>query len=155
MKCESRVDPAAEQCLVEHNALGHIKSALRVTLDWRVPTVGVPRKISTVCFTLKSFQRHMERLMNLEEDGGYLVVVGESKPHWSSKVELLRCEHDQFRAELRDLLPEVQSMAADDEEQLGQVCDRIEGLLQHIDEHDQKETDLLQEALTQDDGGEG
>lgn len=155
MNCDTRFDQAAEQCWVEHRALHHIKAALRVTLDWKVPSIGIPKKLSSVRFVLGSFERHLERLMDLEEDGGYLVIVGETKPHWCPKVEALRCEHDQFRAAMRDLLPEVQSLCQEDEQRLSEVCGEIRSLLCRVDCHDQKESELLQSALTLDEGGEG
>ncbi len=155
MNCDIRIDPAAEQCWVEHKSLNHIKAALRVMLDWKVPSIGVPRKLSSVRFVMQSFQRHLERLMNLEEEGGYLGIVSEAKPHWCPKVEVLRSEHDQFRAAMRDLVPEIQSLCQDDEQRLLNICDEIGSLLRCIDRHDQKEAELLQAALTLDEGGEG
>lgn len=155
MNCDIRTDQAAEQCWVEHKSLNHIKAALRVILDWKVPSIGVPRKLSSVRFAMQSFQRHLERLMNLEEEGGYLVIVGESKPHWCPKVEALRSEHDQFRATVRDLIPEIHSLSPEDEQRLIKICDEIASLLGRIDRHDQKEAELLQAALTLDEGGEG
>ena len=152
---EPKADRAAEQCLVEHRSLTHIKSALRVTLDWKVPVVGTPRKIASVRFALHSFQRHLQRLMSLEEEGGYLVIVGEAKPHWSPQVEALRAEHDQFRAALRDIVSVLNDLTADQPQQFDTICCEIDSLLQHVDSHDMREGDLLQEALTCDEGGEG
>lgn len=151
----ARYNTAAEHCLVEHRALTHIKSALRVTLDWKAPEVGVPRKMSSVRFTLQSFRRHLERLMNLEEQDGYLVIVAECKPHWSPQVESLRAEHDQIRAALRDLDPEIQSLPPHDQDCLNRVCREINTLLRRIDRHNKRESRLLQDALTLDEGGQG
>lgn len=150
-----KTEYAAEHCKVEHRALRHIKAALRVTLDWKVPEVGVPRKMSSVRFTLQSFRRHLERLMTLEEEDGYLEVVGENKPHWSPRIESLRAEHDQFRAELRDIEPELEAMPVQDQDRFSRACDKLIALLHRVDSHDAKETDLLQEAFTLDEGGQG
>ena len=111
MTHEKTFHGAANQCWVEHQTLTHIKEALRVTLRWNVPSIGLPRKLSSVTFVLGSFHRHLERLMNLEEEGEYLACVEEAKPNLFHKVKALQHEHDQFRAALRDLLPPLEALA--------------------------------------------
>ncbi len=74
MKCEQTYHGAANQCWIEHQALTHIKEALRITLRWDIPSIGVPRKLSSVSFMLDSFQRHLDRLMKLEEEEGITVT---------------------------------------------------------------------------------
>jgi len=140
---------------MEHQILDHVKQALRVTLDWQVPSVGMPRKLSSVQFTLRSFQRHLERLMDIEEHNGYMVVVAESKPHLASRVERLEHDHDAFRREISHLLPEVESMSEYDSGEFEHVCQEIAALLKHVDRHDAEEIELLQETLLYDEGGEG
>jgi hypothetical protein len=98
--------PVNAACM-EHQILDHVKQALRVTLDWKVPTVGVARKLSSVQFTLKSFQRHLERLMNLEEQDGYMALVAEIKPNMCYRVDRLAQDHDRFRESFFRLLPEL------------------------------------------------
>ena len=140
---------------MEHQILDHVKEALRVTLDWQVPAVGLSRKLSSVQFTLKSFQRHLERLMDIEEQDGYMVLVAETKPHLSIRVERLEHDHDQFRREIRHLLPEVESLSEYSTEEIETVCNEITALLEDVDRHDKEEIELLQETLLYDEGGEG
>lgn len=140
---------------MEHQILDHVKAALRVTLDWQVPAIGLTRKLSSVQFTLKSFQRHLERLMDIEEQDGYMVVVAETKPHLSMRVERLEKDHDQFRREIRHLLPEVESLSDYSDEEIEAVCHEITILLEEVDRHDKEEIELLQESLLFDEGGEG
>lgn len=140
---------------MEHQILDHVKQALRVTLGWQVPAVGLPRKLSSVQFTLKSFQRHLERLMDIEEEDGYMVLVAETKPHLSVRVERLEHDHDQFRREIRHLLPEVESLSDYSFEEIEVVFKEITTLLEHVDRHDTEEIELLQETLLFDEGGEG
>ena len=52
---------------MEHQILGHVKQALRVTLNWKVPAVGLPRGLNSLQFTMNSFDRHLHRIMDLEE----------------------------------------------------------------------------------------
>lgn len=145
----------ANAAWVEHQILDHIKQALRVTLAWNVPPEGVARKLSSVQFALKSFQRHLERLMNLEEQDGYMVMVGELKPNMYCRVDRLEREHDQFRYALEELFPLFNLVGDYNDESLDLLCQKIYCLLDHIDEHDKEEKELLQESLIYDEGGEG
>jgi hypothetical protein len=160
MTCEKTFHVAANQCWVEHQTLTHVKEALRVTLRWDVPSIGLLRKFSSVTFTLGSFQRHLERLMDLEEEGEYMACVEEAKPNMCHKVKVLQHEHNQFRTALRDLLPSLEVLAKreilvdDDEEHFIRACKEIDNLLRRVDRHDAKESDLLYEALQIDEGGE-
>ncbi len=140
---------------MEHQILDHVKQALRVTLDWNVPAVGLPRKLSSVQFTLKSFLRHLERLMDYEEQNGYMVVVAELKPNMQNKIEHLEHEHAQFRILMDHLLPEVEELTEYQNERLEEVCMKITDLLNQVDRHDAEEIKLLQETLLCDEGGEG
>jgi hypothetical protein len=140
---------------MEHQILDHVKQALRVTLDWKVPTVGVARKLSSVQFTMKSFQRHLERLMNLEEQDGYMVLVAETKPNMSFRVDRLARDHDQFRDSFYRLLPEVEALSEYQNEDFEDICRQIYELLARVDRHDEEEVELLQETFLCDEGGEG
>jgi hypothetical protein len=146
--------PANAACM-EHQILDHVKQALRVTLDWKVPTVGVARKLSSVQFTLKSFQRHLERMMNLEERDGYMTLVAELKPNMSFRVDRLAQDHDRFRESFFRLLPELEALCEYQNEAFEDVCRQIYDLLESVDRHDEEEVELLQETFLCDEGGEG
>jgi hemerythrin-like domain-containing protein len=140
---------------MEHRILDHIKQALRVTLDWHTPDVSMTRKLSSVQFTANSFQRHLERVMSIEEEGGYMSVIGEMKPFLQECIDRLGGDHERFRTRLQRLLPALDGLAEWDEARFHEVCDDLRALLDDIDEHDAKEISLLQEALLFDVGGEG
>ncbi len=140
---------------MEHQILDHVKQALRVTLGWRVPAVGLSRKLSSVQFTLKSFQRHLERLMDIEEQDGYMVVVAETKPHLAMRVERLEHDHEEFRRKIEHLLPEVESLNAKSLDEGESDAFESKWLLANVDRHDTEEIELLQETLLYDEGGEG
>jgi hypothetical protein len=145
----------AQASCMEHQILDHVKQALRVTLDWKAPSIGLPRKMSSVQFTTKSFARHLLRMMDLEERDGYMTVVREQKPHLEHRVKKLERQHAQFREYLEELTPEVTAMAALPEDQFEYVCSKIAELLDRVDQHDVEEIELLQETLLCDEGGEG
>lgn len=140
---------------MEHQILEHIKQALRVTLNWHAPVVSMPRKLSSLQFTIKSFQRHLERVISLEEDGGYMADVLEARPHFQDRIADLASDHARFRARLRKLLPELHDISEWEEPRFNKVCDDLRALLDHVDRHDVREIELLQESLLMDDGGEG
>lgn len=140
---------------VEHQVLNHVKDALRVTVNWKVPSIGVPQKLSSLRFVLQSFQRHLHRVMDLEECDGYMEFVAESKPNLQPRIERLQQDHGQFREELSRLLPHVAELSDYQADELEKICEEISELLEHVDRHDSEEIDLLQESTLLDEGGEG
>lgn len=140
---------------MEHKILEHVKRAMRVTLDWRAPEVSMPRKISSLRFTIRSLQRHLERVMSIEEEGGYMAEVLDLKPHLENRLACLAGDHNRFRSRLGLLLPELDSLNEWEEANYYQVCDELRELLDDLDRHDRDEIDLLQESLMEVEGGEG
>ena len=145
---------AAASCM-EHKILDHVKQALRVTIEWKTPSIGLPRKVSSVQFTMKSFARHLRRMMELEERDGYMDEVRELKPNLDNRVARLQRDHQEIRKRLSDLAPEVEAMPGLPEEQFEYVSSQIVELLDLVDQHDVAEIELLQETLLRDEGGEG
>ena len=148
-------DPTAQACQDEYRALKHIKEALAVTLRWQAPRVGLSRKLASVMFIIRALQRHLEHQLELEEQGGYLQTIGNEKPSLVNEAEQLLSEHEAFRASLHDILPEIEGLNSSDETRFNVLCDEVADLLRRIDEHDQREADLLQEVYLRDEGGEG
>lgn len=145
----------ASASLIEHQVLNHVKQALRVTLDWNAPVVSMPRKLSSLQFTIKSFRRHLERVMALEEEGGYLDDVAAAKPNLQSRIDALTRDHAHFRARVREIVPELDALSEWQEERFDSLCWEVRRLLEEIDRHDSREIDLLQESMLLDEGGEG
>ena len=56
---------------------------------------------------------------------------------------------------MRDLLRRVHEVLPTDTERFAAITADLAALLDQLDEHHQKETGLLQEALLRDEGGEG
>jgi hypothetical protein len=140
---------------MEHQILEHIKQALRVTLNWEAPVVSMPRKLSSLQFTIKSFQRHLERVISIEEEGGYMHEVADAKPYFQNRIDQLERDHTRFRTKLRKLIPELNDIKEWEEPRFEQVCGDLRELLDDVDRHDLAEVELLQESLLMDDGGEG
>jgi hypothetical protein len=147
---------AAPQVLSsEQQIFSHIKQALRVMVEWRAPTVSQGRKRSSVRFALRSFCRHLERLMNFEEEGGYLPTVTTARPNWEHRVDLLRAEHQKLREHIHRLSPQIDDEGVWQSERFESACWAIRELLAEVDRHDHDEITLLQETHTLDEGGEG
>ena len=140
---------------MEHEILAHVKQALRVVLDWKAPAVSAPQKLSSVQFTLKSFERHFQRLLDIEEDGGYLSEVADAKPNLQPSIDRLASDHSRFRSRVRQMVPYVDDLSEWQNEEFQQACEEIRELLDEIDDHDREEMDLLQDSLLYDEGGEG
>ena len=149
-------DPSiASTSWIEHQVLEHIKQALLVTLDWNAPVVSLPRKLSSLQFTMKSFRRHFERVMSIEEEGGYLDEFADAKPNLQSWIDCLNGDHAQFRARLCRLVTQLDQLNEWEEEEFGSHCAEIRALLDDVDRHNAQEVELLQESLLMDEGGEG
>lgn len=144
-----------QQTLAEHQMLNYLMEGLRTTITWPVAGNDCSRKLSTVRFIAQSFQRHLERMMTLEEYEGYMDMVTESAPSLRKAVAGLRQEHDQFREASRRIVQRLEQASANNSTALTAICDEILALLRQLDHHGRMEVGLLQEALTRDTGGEG
>ncbi|MCG8583693.1 MAG: hypothetical protein MI757_03180 [Pirellulales bacterium] len=151
----------AQACHTEFNLLQSVRQALRKALRWDVANTGFTQKLCSVRFALKSLDRHLQRMMELEERGGYMAVVGDAKPYLRDKVEALQAEHDSLRGQFGDLmesfeaLPGVVALSSGQQETFVKLCDDLDKMLFRLDQHEAKETALLQEVLLSDVGGEG
>jgi hypothetical protein len=142
------------QIRVEHELLHHLSQGLKSTLAWRVQEPGASRKLSTLRFVAQSFQRHLERLLALEEYDGYMGLLGDAAPRLSRATDGLRREHEHFRMESRRILQQLERLLATDLPALGQVCDDLLALVCRVDDHSKKEIALMQETFGRDEGGE-
>jgi hemerythrin-like domain-containing protein len=144
----------AEQLVLENSVLNLLIEGLRSALAWKV-TNGFSRKLSSVRFIAQSFQRHLERLMALEEYDGYMVHVEKKAPQLARTVSHLKQEHDAFRTGIRRILHGLDHVSSTDHATFTSLCDELLILLKGLDKHGKKETDLYHEAFEQDAGGEG
>jgi hypothetical protein len=144
-----------QQVLVEHQTLAFVTSALRSTIGWKYQGTDLSRKLASLQFVGQSFQRHLKHLMALEEEDGYMAVVVASRPELTDEVATLRHEHDYFRKALSPILNRLRRIAPTDHATFAAVSDDLLALLAKLDAHSSRETDLLQEALLTDGGGEG
>src|SRR5262245_64749300 len=114
-------DSIASTACMEHQVFEHIKQALLVTLNWQAPVVSMPRKLSSLQFTIKSFQRHFERVISIEMEGGYMADVVDAKPYMQDRIDHLERDHTRFRDRLRKLIPQLNDIKEWDEPRFHEV----------------------------------
>lgn len=142
------------QVLVEHEMLTHITSALRTILDWKQQDYDLSRKLASLRFAAQSYERHLERLMSLEEHDGYMDAILEVQPQLTRQIEALRKQHGEFRRALGRLVYRLEHVSPTDREKFAEISTELADLLNKVDEHSACETDLLQEAFLRDEGGQ-
>lgn len=148
-------DDLAQQTLIESDLLQALVEGMRAALAWEVRGEDCARKLSTMRFIARSLQRHLERLMKLEELNGYMDVVLELKPFLCSRVDSLKHDHDFFRRSLARLVHRLSGVAAADHASLDHVCHDFADVLDRLDAHHRREANLFHEVFEQEEGGEG
>jgi hypothetical protein len=144
----------SQQAMIEHGLLRYLVDGLRVALGWQADGADCSRKLSTVRFISQSFQRHLERLLALEENDGYLDDVAALSPQLGRQVDALRGEHDRLREATRGAVRRLEQVPPDGAAFAG-ICADLVAVLDRVEEHSRKEVKLLQEAFDRDIGGEG
>jgi hypothetical protein len=140
------MDRTSEQeALFEHQLLAHIADALRTTIDWVVHTQDCSGRLPSLRFIAHSFQRHLEHILDLEEREGYLLMVdGRRHADLQEKIDELRREHDVFRQRLVLPIDRLERVSAADYLTVGEVCSAFGALLEHINDHNQREMRLIE-----------
>jgi|ERR1043165_7365997 hemerythrin-like domain-containing protein len=145
----------AQQTLVENNMLMLLMEGLRNTLAWKVEGTDFARKLSTLRFIMHSLQRHLERVLALEEYDGYMDLALSANPQLGNSVDALRQEHEQFRKEASQIVHRFEHVSPTDGDSFTRICGELVALLNRLDGHNKKEISLMQEVFARDEGGEG
>ena len=145
----------AQQILLEHGMLKHLTDAVRLAVGWEMKGNDLSRKVSTVRFIAQSLQRHLEHMIGLEEHDGYMDIVVETTPHLARRVDNLRQDHNHLRQAVSRIMPRLERISHSDHAAFEKLCDELLGLVGKLEDHDKKESALIQEALARDGGGEG
>lgn len=145
----------ATQAWREHELVGHITAALRDMVRAPRYAAGSLRRRSRVLFGLQALQRHLERLLRMEEAGGYLHAMAADKPNLSHRIDRLQDDHQSLRRRVKELVPAVHQLKETEPQQLDEVCSEIDSLLHDVEKHDHAEIKLLQDLMLEEEGGEG
>jgi hypothetical protein len=145
----------ARQADVELAILLGIEESLRIALQWMTRGRGNSHKLSTLRFQTWSFERHLTRIQVLADHGGYMHLTTDAHPHLADEVEALRNERAQLHSNLQRIIVRLDHVSRDDAGGFGQICADVEGFLDDLRTHGQKERELLQHAFTPERGGSG
>ncbi len=140
----------SQQVLVEQEMLNHIMNAVRTILDWKIQEHDLSRKLTSLLFITQSFQRHLIRLMELEECHGLMDSITEAHPHLQQRIDSLKQDHKLFRTAFDRIMPRLQRISDHDHDTMGMMCDELLVLLNRLSEHSGKETDLIERLLLTD-----
>jgi Hemerythrin HHE cation binding domain/Global regulator protein family len=128
-----------QQTLQEHALVQTLTEALRLTAGRGAEGDAHPPSLSALRFLARSFQRHLERLLALEEGDGYLDLVVRTSPWLSRAAEALRRDHEHLRRGARRLAHRLEHLPPTHPLALAWVGDHVLALLDGFDEHNDKE----------------
>ena len=118
------------------------------------PKANESKWIEEVVAAFEEFRLHVERHQALEEEGGYMTSVVETRPMLTPIVERLFHEHVEMRRIMAEIVQHLADLMPADKLLIRDACHRIQLLLQYM-EHHAKEEDLLVMSLFKDDGDSG
>ncbi len=145
----------AKQIEVELALLLNIEQAFRVALDWKTNDGENNRKLSTLRFVTRSFERHLARIRMLSDYGGYMVLVTDMKPQLASAVRSLKLLRDNLQAHLDELMFRLEHVSANETAKFDELCKELEHYLEDLSAHGAKEMELLQRGFADVEGGAG
>jgi hypothetical protein len=143
----------ARQAEVELAILLGIEQSLRIALQWMTRGRGNSHKLSTLRFHTWSFERHLTRIQVLADHGGYMHLITDANPHLAGGVEVLRKEREELHSHLKGIIVRLDHVSRDDAVGFGQICADLERFLDYLRTHGERERELIQHSLIQEEGG--
>ncbi len=146
----------AEQLKVELSILMFIEQSLRCAIQWNPQDRrSNHKKLSTLRFVARSFERHLTRTRMLADRGGYMHAVTDANPHLVRELKALKRRRDGLQQRFDRILLRLEDMLPDDTAAFVNTCVELERYLDQLKIHGQHEMELLQHAILQEQGGEG
>ena len=143
----------SDQMLKEHEVLARLADALRTAIQWGQHG-NLHGKLSAVQFLSESFQRHLERMLDQEEQGGYLDLLARSQPDYYSRAQVFREEHQQLRTATQRILQSMTPAEQVTQSSADAVFNDLLSLLEQTDAHNKRELDFLQEVILHQQSGQ-
>lgn len=119
-----------------------------------IPPGGLKAWLAELGRRYDHFAAHLRRMMQIEEDDGYLLPVVEQRPTLLEQVELLRHQHDELRRLLDDLERTVHELTPENPLLIRDCCGRLQALLAHVGQHEEHENHLVLYSFTQELGAD-
>lgn len=137
----------ADQLEVELALLLQLEQSLRLVLQWMTRARGNSRKLATLRWAARMFERQLARTRALADHGGYLPLVGEVAPLLAPEVRQLCERREALQAGFEKLVLALEYLSPDDSAGLGRVCAELDAYLSDLRLHGQQEAELLQRAF--------
>lgn len=145
----------AKQVEVELALLANIEKSLCIALDWKTEDGRNVRKLSTLRFVARSFERHLAHLRVLSDYGGYMHLVTDRKPQLVAAAQRLKESRSALQMALERINVRLEHLSPSDTPAVDDICADLERYLGELDQHRRQELELFQHSFTQEQGGSG
>jgi len=115
-----------------------------------IPSAGVQDWLRELVRRFNHFSAHLRRMMQMEEEDGYLLPVIEQRHTLVTEVEQLRHQHDELRKLMSDLERTVHELSPEDPLLIRDCCTRVQVFLGHVARHEEHENHIVLYSFTQD-----
>lgn len=144
-----------ERIRIEHEILGHVRSALQVAIDAPIEAATAHEWLERTAFLFASFARHLARLFEIEDEAGYMGAVLAHAPTLGWRTDRLYEEHCRLLWLVGSIGRDAARIDPENLSNLYELQQRVQGFLGQLESHQKAERDLLVEAFLVDIGGEG
>jgi hypothetical protein len=127
-----------EGAQTENGAMEHVTRALEAAISWNMAGDDLRRKLSSVQFAAKLFQRQTERMLAFEEHDRLLDAVG--------RRGTARVDQMVMRVEVRNMLSRLDRASPADLAGLKSLCGELQAVVDRILNRSGRDDDLLVEA---------
>ncbi len=140
---------AANLALEEHRKLNREVDIFSLRLN--APSHESRLKWMTQCVAhFNHFQDLLLTHMEMEEDGGFMLIVRERRPTLEKRVDALESEHETIRKACSELQDFFETCTDPTTEDVQQVRRMARALLNILRDHENEENKLIQDVLIQD-----
>lgn len=135
----------------EHDSLRHHQGRLRDCVERyrQRPNRDNLLALRDLC---ESFGKCLDRHLEFEEDGGYLVEVRERRPRSAREVERLFGEHGQLRERAATLVTHLQEAAAGTDDLPTDFVEQFSSFMDFFGQHEATERELVLDVFWTDGG---
>lgn len=117
-----------------------------------IPHGQVDEWLSALASEFEHYRAHFEKHMALEERGGYLAPIVETRPSLSGEVDRLLSEHREISHIMTAIYDELQTLSSATPLTVRDCCARIQSLIGMIAHHEEHENMLVTHVFSQDIG---
>ena len=137
------MEPQQRKIIDEHGKLRILLASLR-----EVAASGDPERVVELTDGLANLRQIVTHHFAFEEEGGYMAAVLRAQPHHQSEVEVLETQHAEILARLEELT--ARDLSHDDHARA--TFDDVRELVALLEEHESRETSLIQRSVQEDIG---